>query len=182
MKSLILSLYVLIAIQAVGQTTKSKTITIEPHLSFQNYEHFKRLTLDSPDSPIDYLSGFDYAWGYTYVVKVKETKLREPLSDGTQYTYVFDKIISKTKVPEGAQFKLTIDPNRYYYELDSSEQEMNATLKPLNDSTYLYMEKVEIEVPEALRSQFATLIQTSTAKRGTFVYIDDKRIRLIAFE
>ncbi len=42
----------------------------------------------------------------------------------------------------------------YDYELDSSEQEMNITLKQLNDSTYLYFDEVEIEVPEIWKGSF----------------------------
>ena len=40
----------------------------------QNYEHFKRLVLDSPDSEAEYIKGFDFNWGYTYTLKVKEKK------------------------------------------------------------------------------------------------------------
>ena len=43
-------------------------------MGHQNYEHFKRLVLDSPDSEAEYIKGFDFNWGYTYTLKVKEKK------------------------------------------------------------------------------------------------------------
>lgn len=179
MKLLIASLLFSLAFSSCAQKVTTKTITIDPHLSFQNYEHFKRLTLSSPNSSVEYLNGFDFAWGYSYELHVKETKLSETLSDGTRFEHEFVKVISKTKMPDSTQFKLFIDPNRYYYELDSSEQDMNVTLTPINDSTFLYMEEVEIEVPANLKDSFNAIITGGQSKLGTFVYIDDKRIRLV---
>jgi hypothetical protein len=61
-------------VSAFCQKTKERTISIEPYLSFQNYEHFKRLTLKSPDSEIESLEGFKFDWGYNYKIRVNETK------------------------------------------------------------------------------------------------------------
>ena len=179
MKFLIASFLALATIYSNGQTVANKTITLDPYLSFQNYEHFKRLTLSSPNSPIEYLDGFEFSWGYKYELSIIETELGEWLSDGTQFEYSLNKVISKTKVPDSSQFKLFIDPNRYYNELDSSEQDMNITLKRLNDSTYLYFDEVEIEIPVNLRKKFNEILKGKAAKLGRFIFIDDKRIRLI---
>ena len=180
MRILIISFFVLLTIPSFGQTSKTKTITINPQLSFQYYEHYKRLPLSSPNSSIEYLEGFDFAWGYTYVLSIKETKLKYELSDGTRYNYTFNKIISKTKMPDSTQFKLTLDANRYYNKLESSEPEMNTTIKQINDSTFLYFDKVEIEVPVYLREKFNVIRKGKSTKRGTFTFINDKRIRLIS--
>ncbi len=163
------------------QKTKNKIITIDPHLSFQNYEHFKRLTLSSPDSHIEYLNGFDFKWGYSYKIGVTETKLDEAYSDGTQYEYKLNRIVSETKMPDSSQFTLFLDSDKYYYELDSSEQHMNATFKEINDSTYLYFEKVEIEVPNKLKSQFKEIVSGEKTRIGHFTYVNEKRIRLVRF-
>lgn len=179
MKLIFISFLFTIAFSSCAQRVTSKTITIDPHLSFQNYEHFKRLTLKSPDSPIEYLNNFEFDWGYSYKLSVKETKLAETLSDGTQFEYQLIKVLSKTKVPDSTEFKLLLDPNRYYYKLDSSEQQMNMTFTPINDSVFLYMEEVEIEVPGEFKDQFNTIVSGGASKLGTFVYMDDKRIRLV---
>jgi hypothetical protein len=166
---------------SLGQETIEKTITIEPNLSFENYEHFKRLILDSPDSRVEFLNDFNFEWGFKVKLLVKETQLRETLSDGTQFEYEFIKIVSKTKVPDSLQFYLTVDPQRYYNELKGEEAFMNQTLKKINDSTYLYFDKVEIEVPAVFRAKFLKTVKDKTRRRGRFEYVNEKRIRLVYF-
>ena len=69
--------------------------TLPVHTTIKkNYEHFKRLVLDSPDSEAEYIYGFDFEWGYDYTIKVKETEIG-PLSDGTNFEYSLVKIIKK---------------------------------------------------------------------------------------
>jgi hypothetical protein len=179
MKTLLITSLLLFTISLNAQVSKNKTITINPALSFQNYEHFKRLTLDSPDSHIEYLENFEFAWGYTYVINVIEIKLKNEWSDGTGYEYNIKKLVSKTKMPDSTEFKLTLDANRYYYKVDSSEQDMSMTIKEINDSTFLYFDKVEMEVPEELIKEFNLVREGVITKKGTFIFIDDKRIRLI---
>jgi len=182
MKNLFTACLVFVWIATIGQTVTNKTISINPYLSFENYEHFKRLILSSPNSSIAFLDDFEFAWGYTYQLSVKETDLVVPLSDGTRFEYTLDSIVAKTKVPEGTQFKLLIDPARYYNNSEAIDPAINATLKPLNDSTYLYFNKVYIEVPEALRLKFKQIIDNNAPKMGKFIFIDDKRIGLVALQ
>lgn len=179
MKLLIAPLLLFISLQLQCQIIRDKVISIDPYLSFQYYEHFKRLTLSSPNSPVEYLDGFDFYWGYKYELNVQETDLIVSLSDGTQFLYSLNHIVSKTKMPDSTQFKLYLEADLYYNEVDSSEQEMNITFKQINDSTYLYFDEVEIEVPNKLRNAFKTIVDGKSMKNGTFIFIDDKRIRLI---
>lgn len=155
-----------------------EVITIDPYLSFENYEHFKRLTLSSPDSSIDFIEGFEFLWGYSYKLEVKQTKLDHILSDGTKFRYSLEKIISKTKVHDTVQFKLLLDGNRYYYEVDSSEQEFNKTFNKINDSTFLYLDQVEIEVPLTLTDEMNRILENKVKKIGTFTYVHEKRNRI----
>ena len=162
-----------------GQEVQLKTITVKPYLSFQNYEHFKRLTLSSPDSDAEYIDGFQFQWGYTYTLRVKETKLPSTLSDGTRHGYALERIISQTEESDTAQFQLFLDAHRYYQEVDLSEQALNKTFHQLNDSTFLYFDKVEVEVPSSLTEAFNSISESNSGKVGTFIYLDEKRIRLI---
>ncbi len=164
----------------LSQTTIIRAISIEPNLSFENYEHYKRLILDSPDSPVEFLDGFEFEWGYTYELEVKETKLSSTLSDGTQYEFEFVRIIEKTKMPDSSVFKLYIDPKRYYAVLPGEEIE-NQTLKQLNDSTYSYFGKVNIVVPKHLLDKFKSIVNKGKDRSGTFKYKDKGTIRLINF-
>ena len=46
-----------------GQQTTIKEI-IKPYMYTQNYEHFKRLIIDSPNSEASYVDGFHFEWEY----------------------------------------------------------------------------------------------------------------------
>ncbi len=162
-----------------SQTTTTRTISIAPHLSFENYEHFKRLTLKSPDSEADYITNFEFEWGYDYKLSVKETRLKSDLSDGTRYEYELDRVVSKIEVPDSIEFRLFIDPNIYYYSPPPEEQLDNQSLKSINDSTYLYFDSVEIEVPENLRDRFISVTKSQNGKLGFFTFAGKNRIRLI---
>ena len=159
-----------------GQETIIKEIKIKPFMYTQNYEHFKRLVLDSPNSEAQYVDGFHFEWGYYYTLKVKEIYLGE-LSDGTRYEYSLLKVISKEKVSDTVIFKMSIDPLRYYHRIED-DRVSNYTLSQLNDSTYLYMGQVEIEIPQKFLESFKDKIDNEIAFIGSFKFVNGIRVRL----
>tara|TARA_B000000441_G_scaffold37496_1_gene24410 strand:+ start:52 stop:600 length:549 start_codon:yes stop_codon:yes gene_type:complete len=163
-----------------AQTFTIKNINVKPHMVHQNYEHFKRLVLDSPDSEAEYIKGFDFEWGYAYKLKVKETKIG-PLSDGTNFEYSLVKIVKKEKVSDTINFLLVIDPLVRYTKLDEDEIE-NFSLKKTDTYEYLYMDEVYIEVPENLNQKFLDLVEKEMSFLAKFNYISSKKIRLISFK
>jgi hypothetical protein len=162
-----------------GQQTIIKEIKIKPYMYTQNYEHFKRLVLDSPNSEAEYVDGFDFEWGYFYTLKVKEIYLGE-LSDGTRHEYSLLKVISKEKVSDTVIFRMYIDPLRYYHKLED-EGVSNYTLSQLNDSTYIYMDQVEIEIPHNFLESFIKKKDNEIDFRGDFKFVNRKRVRLVSF-
>ena len=163
-----------------AQTFTIKNINVKPHMVHQNYEHFKRLVLDSPDSEAEYIKGFDFEWGYAYKLKVKETKIG-PLSDGTNFEYSLVKIVKKEKVSDTINFLLVIDPLVRYTKLDEDGIE-NFSLKKADTYEYLYMDEVYIEVPENLNQKFLDLVEKEMSFLAKFNYISSKKIRLISFK
>ena len=163
-----------------AQTFTIKNINVKPHMVHQNYEHFKRLVLDSPDSEAEYIKGFDFEWGYAYKLKVKETKIG-PLSDGTNFEYSLVKIVKKEKVSDTINFLLVIDPLVRYTKLDEDEIE-NFSLKKTDTYEYLYMDEIYIEVPENLNQKFLDLVEKEMSFLAKFNYISSKKIRLISFK
>ena len=159
-----------------GQQVIIKTITLEPYMYTQNYEHFKRLVFESPDSEAEYIDGFDFEWGYYYTLRVKELEIGQ-LSDGTRYEYSLLKVISKEKVSDTVIFRMFIDPLRYYHKLEE-DGISNYTLSQLNDSTYLYMDKVEIEIPHKFLEYFRKKTNNEIGFIGNFKFVNGKRIRL----
>ena len=162
---------------AMAQNVVIKTITVEPYMSTQNYEHFKRMVLNSSDSQAQYIDGFDFDWGYRYTLSVKRIKIG-PLSDGTMYEFSHIETLSKTKVADSLTFVLSVDP-LMYYNFQKEDSLANFTLKELNDSTFLYMDLVELEVPSCFRQKFLKYNKNGTAFRGDFNYVNKRRIRLI---
>mgnify|MGYP000618858689 CR=1 FL=1 len=119
-----------IPIFVFGQQAVVIEIKIEPYMYTQNYEHFKRLVFQSPDSEAEFIDGFNFEWGYYYTLRVKELEIGQ-LSDGTRYEYSLLKVISKEKVSDTVIFRMFIDPLRYYHKLE--EGVSNYTLSQLND-------------------------------------------------
>ena len=159
-----------------GQQTIIKEIKIEPYMYTQNYEHFKRLVFQSPDSEAEFIDGFNFEWGYYYTLRVKELEIGQ-LSDGTRYEYSLLKVISKEKVSDTVIFRMFIDPLRYYHKLEE-DGISNYTLSQLNDSTYLYMDKVEIEIPHKFLEYFRKKTNNEIGFIGNFKFVNGKRIRL----
>ena len=181
MKQILLFILPILSLSVSAQEAlNTKLIHVEPHLGFENYEHFKRLVIKSKDSEADFIEGFDFKWGYYYELQVQEIKLSSTLSDGTRFDYKLDKIITQEKAPEDTTFLLFIDPQIYYYKMEDEAE--GQSLKAINDSTYLYLEKVEIVVPELLQVEFKSLAAGDVGKRGEFEFVNEQRIRLVQWK
>ena len=157
-----------------------KTITVEPYMYTENYEHFKRLVLESKDSKVNYINGFDFEWGYYYTLEVEENYIGQ-MSDGTNYEYNLIKIISKEKVDDTLVFQMFIDPLRYYKILEE-DYVNNYTLNQINDSTFIYMDNVEIEIPQKYLDVFKKNTENKIGFSGNFKFIKGNRIRLLSFK
>ena len=164
-----------------GQTTTERIVHIDAQLEHQNYEHFKRLVLSSPDSEVEYLEGFEFDWGYAYTVSVLETQLAYPLSDGTRYTYEYKSTVSKKKMPHSCRFQLFLAPSIYYDGDATVEPSENKSFQMVNDSVFLYFGRVEIEVPKEQMATFHEAVLNGFGRMGQFAFIRGNRIRLMGF-
>jgi hypothetical protein len=75
---------------------------------------------------------------------------------------------------------MSIDPLRYYSKLEENDI-TNYTLSQFNDSTYLYMDKVEIEVSCELQESFKKKVDNEVGFRGNFKFVNGRRIRLVSY-
>ena len=176
MKYTLVFLSLVIGFSISAQNTTVKTIHISADMSFQNYEHYNRLVLDSEDSSAEYIEGFNFEWGYEYELKVEETDLVEALSDGTQFDYQLVEVLSKTKMPKDAEFKLFLDPEIYNYTEEGLDSK---ALKKVGDNTYRYLEKVDLVVPDDLMMKFLKLLKEPNGRLGTFQFLDTQKILLV---
>ncbi len=179
MKYLFIAFIFLCAINAHTQSPDYKTIEIKPYLQLQNYEHYKRLVLQTSESEIDFIEGFSFAWGTAYTLQIQVRPLKHRLSDGTQFKYKLVKVLSEIKQADTSTFDLVIDSRRYYHKPQASEGNISQSLVAVNDSTYRYLDEVEIQIPEHLSAAFEELIKTGARKKATCSFVHEKRILLV---
>ncbi len=180
MKNIILIFILLNGFVLNAQTISTKVVTVKPYMSLQNYEHFKRMVLNSNDIHIESIEGFNFEWGYDYKLKIQVTKLAQEWSDGTRYEHKLLKVLSKTKALPETTFKMRVDPMRYY-SFEAEDSTMNYTLSQINDSTYRYCEKVDLEIPAAFRPTFKKLSKSETGRNAIFNFTPEGRARFVKF-
>ena len=168
-------LLLLIGNQPNEDISKLITVKLEPYKTVSNGAFFQVITLKSNDCHVEYLDGFDFEWGYVYEVKLKETHLKNPPMDGSSIKYELIKVLSKTKAPKNYSFELLISRDLY---LGHGEDQVN-NLKFVNDSTYRYMDEIDIVYAPAQEVFFDQVFSNNQSKKGTFTFIDSKHIRLM---
>lgn len=176
MKHLLLFFTALSISAAHAQVSTNKVIDVAADKSFQNYEHFNRLVLDSKNSSAEFIEGFEFEWGYEYKLLVEEIDLVQTLSDGTQYDYKLIEVKSKVKANDSTEFRLFIDPEIYHHQEEGLDSQ---SLKKIDDHTYRYLDSVNIQVPEELLPKFKKLLESPNGKVGFFNFLDGDTIRLI---
>lgn len=177
MKIELVILLLLSSLIGKSQTDKTQIIVIEPYMRVTNGAFFKQLNLKSNDSDAEFIQGFDFEWGYYYKLKIKIHKLKNPPEDGSDTDYILVKTISKTKVPDNYQFKMLLDQDLY---LGPGEQVGN--FKSINDSTYTYFDKIEIEIASILKYEFNKIINEGQVRYGNFIFISPTKIKLIKLD
>jgi hypothetical protein len=165
-----------------SQLVHEKTITIAPYKQLENYEHFKRLVMHDGDTYIAYIEGFDFEWGYTYELEVKETRIDPRLSDGTTFRYALKTIISKTPVNDSLTFRLYLSPNKYYHPSNGVSAEERSAFQQVSPRVYRYLEEVEIEIPAVLETAFIDFLGSTHSRQGQFQYLNSNRVRLVSLE
>jgi hypothetical protein len=99
MKIQLALIFLLISIIGKSQAEKIKIIAVEPYMAVTNEAFGKELKLNASDRDAEFIKGFNFEWGYSYKLKVKVHKLKNPPEDGSDTDYILVKTIAKTKVP-----------------------------------------------------------------------------------
>jgi len=177
MKIKLVLLIFLSSIIGKSQTDITQIITVEPYLTVKNGAFFKSLSLESNDCDAEFIQGFDFEWGYTYKLKIKVHKLKNPPQDVSNTEYKLIKVISKTKVSDSYQFRMLLDKDLY---LGPGEQVSN--FRSINDSTYSYFDKIDIEIPSTLKTEFKETMTKEQKRYGIFVFIGPTKVKLIKLD
>ena len=144
MKQLLFSLFIVLSINTLAQDKVSTEIVkIEPYKMVTNGAFFQVMVLVSPDEPsLEYISGFDFEWGYNYVVKVKKTKLAQPMMDASNTEYELIEVVSKTKADPDLTFSLYLQRELYL----GHGEENDSSIMQIDDTTYRLLNEVNFTV------------------------------------
>lgn len=180
MKKILPLIYLLFISFEILAQDKSTVIEVNilPYKSLTNGAFFKSLSLKSDEATLDYVSGFDFEWGYNYMLRVKKTELAQPMQDASSVEYTLVKVLSKTKVSAKDTFQLLLSAEKY---LGGGEEEDFVMMKAINDSTYFYDDKVTIIVPPDLHERFQDVFKPNSYVSGKFVFAEGEKIRLVGF-
>lgn len=156
--------------------SKTITTTIDPYKTVTNGAFFQVITLHSKDCSVEYLQDFDFEWGYSYNVTLKETQLENPPEDGSCMKYDLLSVNSKTKAPNDFVFGLLITKNLY---LGSGDEQVE-NLVLINDSTYRYMDEINILFTPEQQKHFDLVRNKNHYLRAKFVFDQPGYIRMVA--
>jgi hypothetical protein len=73
---------------------------------------------------------FNYQWGHDYVVKVKQTKVKNPPADGSSLRFEVVSIVSDKAVAAGTTFEIPLTTET----LDTKHQKILQTIEYVTDS------------------------------------------------
>ncbi len=174
MKPLHLLVFVLLSAHAHAQT-RTITVQVEPYMTLSYGAFFKSLVIKTDVPGPEHITGFQFTWGHRYTLKVRSHKLRSPPQDGSDTEYTLLAVLKDEPAPAGTEFELALQNEVY---LGPGEQA--SAFVAVNDSTFRYHEEIDVEVPAALRAEFNKVL-AGTDRRGRFVFVDERRIRLVGF-
>ena len=119
-------------------------------------------------SPLyDQIVGFDYEPGYIYEILVTETKIENPVADGSSKGYILKQILSKTKVATSDQFSLNL-------KLDKTVFVKGDIIKGYN-----ILDQVEIDCGNLCVEFDAALQSNSKNLNGKFILNENGTIKLV---
>ena len=149
-------------------------VTIHPYKSVTNGAFFKVMVLSSPDCSVEYLNGFDFEWGHQYRVRLKETTLANPPMDGSSLEYELLEVLSDTKMPEDYSFTMWLSRDLYL----GLGDDQKSNLERINDSTYKYMDEVNLIFGADKKALMNHVLQNNKALKARFSIINAHTIRL----
>lgn len=159
---------------AQDKTTTEK-VHIEPYKALCYGAFFKSLCLKTSDESADYIENFTFEWGFEYDLIVYKTQLELPPMDGSSIEFKLNKVVTKTAVPEGYEFRLRLEN-----ELFLGPGENTSTFKQVNDSIFLYMDEIEILVSDEFKPAIQDVIKNKGNINARCTFVKGKRIRIVA--
>ena len=144
------------------------TVSVEPFKHATNGAFFTFLALTCSKPEIEYIAGFDFEWGYNYALKLKRTKLAQPLEDAGDTDYDLIQVLSKTEVPDSTAFKMLLTG---WVQLAPNVKEDDAAFTFNTDGSCTYLGELTFNYNPTFESKLKALNKSDGYKRGTFLFL-----------
>ena len=152
------------------------TISVEPYKHATNGAFYTFLGLTCSDPTIEHIDGFDFEWGYNYTLKLKQTKLAQPLEDAGDRDYELINVLSKTEVEDSTTFKMVLTG---WVQLAPNAKEDDAAFTFNTDGSCTYLGELTFKYSPTFKSELKALNKSNDYKRCTFLFLKGE-IYLIA--
>tara|TARA_R110002072_G_scaffold281965_2_gene444650 strand:- start:23543 stop:24085 length:543 start_codon:yes stop_codon:yes gene_type:complete len=145
------------------------TITIKPYKHTTNGAFHTFLALTCSDRGVEFIDEFDFEWGFSYELKVKRTRLAQPMEDAGDTDYQLIKVISKKATPDSTIFKVHLTG---WVQLAPNIKDDNGAFIFNNDGTCTYLSEMTFNYPRELEEKLKTLNKSEGYIRGTFMFLE----------
>jgi hypothetical protein len=154
----------------------SITVKVDPYKSATNGAFFTHMALSCSDRRVDYIDGFDFEWGYSYELKLKRTKLAQPMQDAGDTDYELISIISKNAVEDSTTFETTL---KGWVQLAPNLEDDDGAFTFNSDGSCTYLGELTFYCDDSLLDKLKSINKTEAHKKGTFMFVD-RKIHLIS--
>jgi hypothetical protein len=151
-------------------------VTIESYKHTTNGAFYTFLALSCSDRSVEFIEGFDFEWGYIYELKLKRTKLAQPMEDAGDTDYNLIKIISKKAVADSTTFITHLNG---WVQLSPNTKEDTGALIFNKDGTCTYLGEMTFNYANKFEKKLKGLNKTEGHMKGTFMFLKGE-IHLIA--
>lgn len=119
------------------------------------------------------ISGFTYKPGYIYHLKVEKETVENPPADGSSIQYSLDKIISKNKISNNAQFSIKLKPTGY--------ADQTSFVTGSENTGFKLLDTIDIAC-DNLCGELSQKLQNEEQVIGIFEHADSGAYKLTGFE
>ena len=147
------------------------TVTIEPYKHATNGAFHTFLALTCSDRGVEYIDGFDFEWGYTYKLELKQIKLAQPMEDAGDTDYHLIKVISKEAVADSTTFKTNLIG---WVQLAPNLKDDTGAFAFNKDGTCTYLGEMTFNYAKELEEKLKAINKTDGYKKATFMFLNGK--------
>ena len=120
------------------------------------------------------IAGFEYEWGYTYKLQVRQTQIRNPPTDGSSIRTTLLEVISKEKIAPDVRFEIELTTQ------ESSDEFAEEYLVQKAANLFQFHRVKEFTCSEAVCAELGSLLNENLKVTLEFTHPENSNEPLIA--